>query len=201
MSLRNKFFSILTIAIATIAFSAISFGQDKTTTTTTTTDTTQTPEKGEGRGAGHRKFDGAGKEGREGFGGREGGPGRMMGMFRGANLTDAQKTQIHSILEANRPDRSNMEAMRTIIQAKRAGTITADQEAQLKAFREQSRAKGKAVHDQLLAVLTPEQKQAIEQKRQEMKQKREEFRKQRELRKATPATTPTPTTTDKPKTN
>ena len=118
-----------------------------------------------------------------------------MGLMRGINLTDAQKEQIKAIRLANKPDRSNFEAMRTIMSAKRDGTITADQEAQLKTFKEQARAKGQLVHQQIDAVLTAEQKAQIETRKQEMKQKREEFRKQRELRKANPPAA----TTEKPK--
>ena len=35
MSLKNRFFSVLTLIVATVAFATIGFGQDKTTTTDT----------------------------------------------------------------------------------------------------------------------------------------------------------------------
>jgi Spy/CpxP family protein refolding chaperone len=50
----------------------------------------------------------------------------------------------------------------------------------MKTLRQQSREKGEAVHQQILAVLTPEQLQQFQQKQQEMKQKWEE-RKQTRL--------------------
>src|SRR5580765_8063422 len=138
MSLKNKLFSVLTIAISMVAFSLFTFAQDDKTTTTTTT----APDKIERHQRDGREF-GKGKGGREGFEGRRGfgHDGGMMGL-RGINLTDAQKAQIKSIREANRPDPAVMTEMRTIMQAKRDGTITADQQARLKVLRQQGFAKG-----------------------------------------------------------
>ena len=181
MSLKNKLFSILTIAVATVAFSVFTFAQDDKTTTTTP-NAVEKPgrEFGKREGGEHR-----------GFGERRGGPGEM-GMLHGINLTDAQKTQIHSILEANKPDQASMEEVHTLAKAKRDGTITADQQARLKTLREQSFEKGKSIHEQIEAVLTPEQKAQIEQRKQEMKQR---FENRKEHQK------PAPATTDKPKVN
>src|SRR5258706_856294 len=178
MSLKNKLFSILTIAVATVAFSVFTFAQDDKTTTTTP-NAVEKPgrEFGKREGGEHR-----------GFGERRGGP--EMGMLHGINLTDAQKTQIHSILEANKPDQASMEEVHTLAKAKRDGTITADQQARLTALRTQAQEKGKAVHEQIEAVLTPEQKAQIEQRKQEMKQR---FENRKEHLKSAPATT------DKPK--
>ena len=183
----NKFFSILTIAVGIVAFTTIGFAQDKTTTTTTP-DKVEKPMKGEGRGMGHRKF------GREGFGGMHGKRGGMMRMLHGANLTDAQKTQIHSIMQANKPDQTTMEELRTLATAKRGGTITAEQQERLAALKTQAREKAKLVHEQVQAVLTPEQKAQIETRKTEMRQRMEE-RKQRRQQK------PPATTTEKPKVN
>ena len=168
-----------------VAFSVLTFAQDdKTTTTTTTPDTATKP----------AWKDGKRKEGHEGFGPRRGGPdGHEMGMFRGINLTDAQKAQIKAIHEANKPDPAVMQEIRTIMQAKHDGTITADQQARLKTLREQGFEKGKTVHEQILAVLTPEQKAQLEQQKQEMKE-RFEKRREEHLEKKT-------TTTNPPKTN
>ena len=188
MSFKNKLFSVLTLAVAMVAFSVFTFAQDdKTTTTTTPTDKVDHAGK-----RGDREF-GKRKGGREGFEGRRGGFG-MMGGLRGINLTDAQKAQIKSIHEANKPDPSVMTEMRNIMQAKRDGTITADQQARLKALRKQGFVKGKSVHDQILGVLTAEQKAQIEQRKQEMKQRFEKRRQERLEKK-------TITTTDKPITN
>ena len=183
----NKFFSILTIAVGIVAFTTIGFAQDKTTTTTTP-DKIEKPNKGEGHGFGGRKF------GHKGFGGMHGKRGGMMRMLHGANLTDAQKTQIQSILQANKPDRATMDEVRTLAMAKRAGLITAEQQARLTTLREQGQTKGRSVHEQILAVLTPEQKQQIETRKTEMRQRMEE---RKLLRQQKPVTT----TTEKPKVN
>ena len=91
-------------------------------------------------------------------------------MFRALNLTDAQKEQIKQIREANKANKADFDAIRPLMEAKRDGTITAEQKAQLKAFREDRQAKCKAVHEQMLNVLTAEQKATLEQKRTETKE-------------------------------
>jgi periplasmic protein CpxP/Spy len=174
MSLKNKFFSIITLAFAVGAFSTFAAAQD---TTKTDTDTIQKQENRELRKG---KRDGIG----EGFRGGKGG--EMMRGLRELNLTDAQKTQIRTIMETNRPDQSTMEEMKTLHQAKRDGTITAEQQERFKTLKQQSREKGKAVHQQVLAILTAEQRQQLEQKQQEMKQKREERKQMRQQNQQTP---------------
>jgi protein CpxP len=182
MSLKTRFFSLISAAVAVTAFATFSFAQD--TKATTSTD--------------GQKADRAWKHGDhakgEGFGHRDGMHG--MGMFRDLNLTDAQKTQIHSIMEANKPDQASMEEMKTLFKAKREGTLTADQQSRLTALREQSQVKMKAVHEQILAVLTPEQRAQLEAKKAEMNQKREQFRQERQQRREQKTTT-----TDTPKVN
>ncbi len=170
MSFKNKFFSVLTLAFAVFGFATFASAQD--TTKTTDTDTTQKQEKREWRGRGKR--DGMG----EGFRGDK--RGGMMRGFRDLNLTDAQKTQIKTIMDANRPDQATMEEMKTLHDAKQNGTLTADQQERFKTLRRQAREKGEAVHQQILAVLTPEQLQQFQQKQQEMKQKWEERKQMRQ---------------------
>ncbi len=181
MSFKNKFFSVITLAAGVVVFSTAGLAQDTTTTTVTTSNKAERQEKGEQREKGERKF------GHEGFGGEHG---DGMRMFRDLNLTEAQKTQIKSIREANKPSPETMEQMRNLARAKHDGTITADQQAQLKALKTQAHEKGRAVHEQIEGVLTPEQKTQIKQRRQEMKQK---FEERRENRKDKPATTDKPT--------
>ena len=170
MSLKNKFFSALTMAFAVFAFSTFVSAQE---TTKTDSDNTQKQEKREWRKGGKR--DGMGKGFRRG-GGMRGG---LMRGFRDLNLTDAQKAQIKTIMDANRPDQATMEEMKTLHQAKRNGSLTADQQARMEVLKNQAREKGQAVHQQVLAVLTPEQLQQLEAKKAEMKQKREERKQMR----------------------
>lgn len=160
------------MAAAVGAFSAAASAQQ----TTQTADPVQKQEKLERRGG----FGGHKMGGMRGFGGhRRGGAARMLRGFRGLDLTDAQKAQIKSILEANKPDQATMDEMRGLMEARRSGTLTDEQKERFRTLREQARAKGQAVHTQLLAVLTPEQRQRLEQKREEMRERREERRQQR----------------------
>jgi len=175
MSLKNRSISLLAAAIGIVGFSSFVLAQDNSTMT-------PAPEKTERhmRGDGHR-----GERG--GFGMHGGG---MMRMFHDLDLTDAQKTQIHSIMEANKPDQAAMEEFRTLGKAKHDGTLTAEQQERLTALRTQQKEKMQSVHTQILAVLTPDQLAKLEQKKQERKQKWED-RKMRHQQNPS-------TTTDKP---
>ncbi len=188
MSLKTKLVSIITFAAGVVVFSTGAFAQDDKTTTAPTTapDKVERAHKAKGERAGR-------KEGREEMRGHRGERrmGGDMGMMRGINLTDAQKAQIKSIREANKPDKAKFEQLKAIREAHKNGTaITDEQKQQLKAFRDQAQANSKAVHAQILGVLTTEQKAQIEQKRQEMKQRFQERRQHR---------TDKPAATDKPK--
>ena len=99
----------------------------------------------------------------------------MLREFRDLNLTDAQKAQIKSILDANKPDQATLDQMQALREVRKNGTeLTADQKAQLKALRQQQAQSMRSVHEQIMNVLTPEQKAQLEQKRQEMKQRWEQ---------------------------
>lgn len=181
MSLKIRFSSILTVALSVVVFSAFAMAQDTTTTT-------NTPDKATKRVKGDRA---QGRMAGKAFGGRHGKRGMMPG-FRGIELTDAQKAQIKTIRENNRPDEATMKEFRAIHEARKAGTaITPEQKERLKAFREQSAIRAKSVHEQIQAVLTPEQKAQIKEQRTEMRQRFEERMKNRPQR-------PARVTTDKP---
>lgn len=197
MSLKSKFISVLTVGAGVVVFSAAGFAQDDKAATTTTT----TPDKVErhhgDRMKGDRKFGGReGFEGRHGKFGRRGGD---RGMFRGLNLTEDQKAQMKALRESNRPDAATMAQMKAIHESRKAGTpLTADQEATLKSFREQGGAKAKAAHEQMLNILTAEQKAQLETRKTEMKQRMQERRQQWETRKQNRTA---PAATDKPTDN
>jgi protein CpxP len=167
---------ITILALAFGVFAGAAAAQD--TTSTQKTDNGQAPRGGKfGR-------DGAGP----GFRGGPGGPMGFMREFRNLNLTDDQKQQIHTILESNKPDKTSMDQMRTLMDARRNNTLTDDQKAQLKALREQQDAKMKSVHDQIFNVLTPDQKAQLEKERQDMRQKWQQ-------RQSSPKTTTPPSET------
>jgi Spy/CpxP family protein refolding chaperone len=180
MSLKARLSSLITLALAFFAFAAIASAQDNTTAT-------PQPDNGQKQERHHGGWAKGDRDG--GFRGHRGG-----GMFelQGLNLTDAQKAQIKTIHEANRPDEGTMQQMKTLMDAKRSGTITPEQTEQLKALRKQQREKMESVHQQVLAILTPEQRQQLDQKHEEMKKRWEERRQQRQQ--GTPST-------DKPTSN
>ena len=165
----SKKFSRL-ISAAAMVFSFAVFASAQTTT--------EAPKDGDKAGhMGHR----GGRRGGE-FGHR-GGRGMGMGMLRGIELTDAQKEQIKSIHEANKPDQATLDQMKAIRETrKNGGTITDEQKAQMKQLRDAQRAKMESVHQQILAILTPEQKAQLEQRKADMQKRREEFRQKRQER-------------------
>jgi periplasmic protein CpxP/Spy len=171
MSLKRKILTGITSGFAVVALSSFVMAQDNRTTTP------QDNQKSE------RRWEKRGGEGKHG-GMHRGGRGFGMEGLRQLNLTDAQKEQIRTIMESKRGNReanqTQHEEIRQIMEAKRGGTITAEQEARLKAFHEQRKAEMRQTHEQILAILTPEQKAQLEQLKQERKQRREEFRQKRQ---------------------
>ncbi len=176
MSSKNKIVSVLAIVVSFAVFSVVSFAQD---TTAPAKGKVEKP-KGDHGMMGHR---GHGKRGD-----------RMQGL-RGIELTDAQKAQIKVIRDANKRDDAITTELRTIQESKKAGaTITPEQKERIKVIREQFAAKAKSVHEQILAILTPEQKAKIETQKIEMQQRFEQRKLNRKNRPAAP-------TTEKPKAN
>jgi protein CpxP len=103
--------------------------------------------------------------------------------LRGIDLTDAQKEQIRQIREANKPGQALRDEMKALREARRnGGTITEDQKARLKALRDETQANMKSVHEQILAVLTAEQRAQLDQRRQQMQQRMQERRQKMEQR-------------------
>lgn len=89
------------------------------------------------------------------------------------NLSDAQKQQIRDIRKGDRERNQQLYAdfrakLRAYREAKRAGDPNADAlKADLQPLREQVRAARKASHEAVLGVLTPDQRQQLEQWRAE----------------------------------
>ena len=165
---KIKFNIVAVFILALGVFAGAALAQD--TTTTPNKDNTQKQDQGPRRG-GFGKRDGDFRRG-------PGGPGGPMGMmrdFKDLNLTDAQKAQIKTILDSNKPTQAEMEQMKALRDARQNGTeLTDDQKAQLKANREAQRTKMESVHQQILSVLTPEQKAQLDAKRQEFEKRRQD---------------------------
>jgi protein CpxP len=181
---KFKFNVAVMLVLAFVVFAGAALAQD--TTTTPNQDNTQKQDKFQRRG----KF---GRGGDREFRGNRG-PEGMLRMFRDLNLTDAQKAQIKSILDANKPDQATLDQMKSMREARKNGTeLTADQKAQLKASRELQRSKMESLHQQILAVLTPEQKAQLDAKQKEREQR---FQNRKQFRRQDKTTTDKPT--DKP---
>lgn len=183
----NKLGKVKTLTIASLSAVAlaapIAFAQS-----TATTQDQKTTTRGE-----HRGGKGWGDHGRGGFGrdGERGGRGGMRGMmFRGMDLTDDQKAKLKTISESfHERTKSLHEQLRAkrqeLHQANQSGTfnealatqkLTETAGLQAKLMGEQFK-----MRQEMLAVLTPEQKTQLEQKRAEMKAKRAERGEQRKV--------------------
>lgn len=125
------------------------------------------------------------------FGDKRGGFGRGHfggGMFRGIELTDAQKAslkQLHqSFAESTKPLREQLRAKHMELrQAEVGGTfneaLAAQKLAELAPIQAKLMAGEFKLRQDSLAILTPEQKATLEQHRAEFKAKREQFKARR----------------------
>lgn len=174
MSLRNKIITTAAMALAVGAFSTFSAAQ---TAPQSSDSDVQRKERGEGRRGGF----GRGMRGDK----RGGGKFALRGL-RGLNLTDAQKEQVRTIMEANKAtNQTSHEEMKTLAQARRNGELTAEQQDRLKSLRDQAKQNMDAVQAQILAILTPEQRAQLDQQKQEMQKRREERRQMKGNRQTT----------------
>jgi protein CpxP len=170
----KKLGKIKTLTIASLSAVALAAPIAFAQSTSTSQDTQQvTGERHAGRG------DGKGRGGR-GWDGERGGGMRGM-MFKGIDLTDDQKAKMKQISESFRERtqtlRQQLSAKRQELrQASEGGTfnealatqkLQESASLQAKLMGEQFR-----MHQEMLAVLTPEQKTQLEQKRAEFKAKR-----------------------------
>lgn len=160
MSFKHKLISTAALALAVGTFSTFVAAQDSTT------NQTDSAKK-------ERKFEWRGDKGMRG--GKHGGDRMMMGaLSRLNNLTDAQKAQIKTIFESSKPNQAQFDEMRGLMQKKRDGSITEQEQARLKEIRTQMKASAEQTQNSVLAILTPEQRTQFEQMKQEMRQRHEE---------------------------
>jgi len=94
---------------------------------------------------------------------RRRGMGGMMRGFRQLNLTDQQRQQMRSIVQAQfQSSQSQRQEMRQLMQKRRAGALTADDTTRATALRQQLMQSRQGVRTQLQNVLTAEQKTKLE---------------------------------------
>ncbi len=125
---------------------------------------------GRREGRQHRQMDGRGRKHERG----------MKALSR-LDLTEAQQGQIRSIREATR---QRTEASRTelgqLLQSRRSGgQLTEEQQARARQLATELRSNDQSVHQEILGVLTPEQRAQLEQWQQERKSRRHEMRERR----------------------
>ncbi len=170
MSYKQKLVSAVAAGFAVVSFSAFASAQDNQTNQPN--DTMQRQERRERRGG----FD---KRGEHRGGGKMG-----MRELRGLNLTDAQKQQVQQIMEANRGkgNPAEFQEMRQLSQAKRDGTITEDQKLRLRTLKQQMRRNMEQTQQQVLAILSVEQRTQLEQLKTERREKMQERRQMRRNR-------------------
>ncbi len=167
MSFSNKLTTAgLTLGL-TMAFGTLAFAQ---TTTPPRPDSgaSQQQRRGGERGMGkHHGRMGEGREGHEGMG--------QMRLLRELDLTDAQKQQARAIMERYAAStKTQREELRGLREQKEQGTLTADAKANAKTARMQLAESNKNMHNELLAILTPEQRAKFETLEKERKSERRE---------------------------
>lgn len=178
MSLKRRFFTFITMALAVVAFSTFAAAQE-------TTDKPEAPQAKErhreGRGHGFAQ-NRDGDHGRRGMRGMHGGRGMMRGLH-GIDLTENQQMQIKSMMEGHRAgNQQQHEEMRSLMIKKRDGLITESESAQLEKLKNDMRASGDQLRHSILALLTPEQNQKFQQMKAEREQRMQERRERREER-------------------
>ena len=136
-----------------------------------------------------------GRHGNRGGGDHKGMGGmRAGGFFRGLNLTDDQKAKMkqirESFAETNKPLREQLRAKRQELrQASEGGTfneaLATQKLTEIAPLQAKLMAAQANLHQQMLSVLTAEQKAQLEQSKAQFKQRREQFKQRREMRKGT----------------
>lgn len=168
MSFKNKLFSVFTLAFAFFAFNTFVSAQERTEAPN---DSVQKQGKFERRGFGKGMR-----------GGKHGDRSMIHGLNR-LNLTDAQKQQIKTLVDAEKATtQTQREEMRALFMKKRGGeALTETEQARANEIKQQLKQSAEQTRNSVLAILTVEQRQQLEQMKEEMKKRREERRQNRQL--------------------
>ena len=164
--MNKRFKTVAIAAISSIALAgSIAFAQT-TTPDQSNPQGTRTERRAGGKHRGH------------GFGGM-----RRGGFFRQLNLTEDQKTKIKQIRESfaerNKPLREQLRAMRQELrQASEGGTfneaLATQKLTEMASLEAKLMGERHKLHEEMLSVLTAEQKAQLEQSRAQFKQRREQ---------------------------
>lgn len=109
--------------------------------------------------------------------------GRLRGL-RELDLTDAQREQLRAIgrkfQESNQEERAELRRLWAL--KREGGELTPEQQARTRELIDTLSQTGRGIEQEMLGVLTPEQRAHLEQLQQERKQRREERRQRRRER-------------------
>jgi len=162
MSFRTKIF---TAGLAMALFATVGFAQQQQNQTSG-----QSPEVKEGQRP-------PGREQARGFR-RERGPRGLFDprLMHELNLTDDQRQQIGQIVANNFENtKEQRELLGQLIEKKRQGTLTDEEQARLKSLHEQMRLSMQITESRIAALLTADQKAKLEQIIKERRENRERF--------------------------
>jgi protein CpxP len=169
MSLRNRLYGASLALGLLVTFSLTARAQQSNTTT-----------QAEGS---QQQTERTGKRWHRGGHGMRGGGGGMR-MFRELDLSDAQKQQANAIIErykeSTKPQREEMRQLHQQKGQTATGAVDAQAQARAEALRAELRETHKRMQDELLTILTPDQRAKLEQIKQERKARHEERRARRQ---------------------
>ncbi len=170
MSFSNKLTTAgLSLGLA-MAFGSLAFAQTTQPAPPPSPSSGNAQSERRGMGKHHRQMgEGHKGEGREGMGG--------LRLMRELDLTDAQKQQARVIRERyTASTKTQREELRQLHEQKKQGTLPADAKTKAEALRTQLAESNKQMHNEMLAILTPEQRTKLETLEKERKSERREHR-------------------------
>lgn len=183
----RKLISMFTLVFAFVALSTFVIAQE------TPTKDGNTVEKQEKR----QKFGRSGKRGKRGKRGmRRGGDRELRGLMRSLgqlDLDENQKSQIKTMMQTHRSStQPQREELRSIYMKHREGTITEEDKNRAKEIRTEMKANSSQLKNSILALLTAEQTQKLEQikaeRKRRMEERRQRWQERRQKRSEEPAT-------------
>lgn len=181
MSFGRKIVSVITLAIAIAGLNTLAIAQDETPKDKDKSSVEKRQRK-QGRLGKEGKRGRHGRHARRGMRRGRGARGLVRGLSR-VDLTDAQKSQVKTLLQSQRTGNQPLrEEMRTLMMKRRDGTITEADKTRLGEIRTEMRNSAEQTKNSILGLLTPEQTQRLEQMKAERRQRMEERRQRRQLR-------------------
>lgn len=170
MSLKKKFVSTVALTFAVGAFTTFAAAQNAPAPTTDSMQNQERVERTNKRGYGKGMR-----------GGRHGGDRMMLRSLGKLDLSDAQKEQVRVVFENHKTqNQPQMEEMRGLMQKKRDGVISADEQNRLQNLKTQMKLSKDQLNASITAILTAEQRAELDKLKEEMRQRMIERRQNRQ---------------------